>query len=67
MGEISLHAAYELMRQAVSSGEHEKVAGIALHVLQYFPQNLKAKLYLGEAYIAAGRAIDGDAASRAGH
>lgn len=53
MGEISLHAAYELMRQAVSSGEHEKVAGIALHVLQYFPQNLKAKLYLGEAYIAA--------------
>jgi tetratricopeptide (TPR) repeat protein len=55
MGEISLQSAYELMRQAVSSGEHEKVAGIALHVLQYFPQNLKAKLYLGEAYVAAGR------------
>jgi tetratricopeptide (TPR) repeat protein len=55
MGEISLQSAYELMRQAVSSGEHEKVAGIALHVLQYFPHNLKAKLYLGEAYIAAGR------------
>lgn len=55
MGEMSLQSAYELMRQAVSSGEHEKVAGIALHVLQYFPHNLKAKLYLGEAYIAAGR------------
>lgn len=58
MGEISLQSAYELMRQAVSSGEHEKVAGIALHVLQYFPYNLKAKLYLGEAYIAAGRLSD---------
>lgn len=52
MGEMSLHAAYELMRDAVSHGEHEKVAGVARHILQYFPQNLKAKLYLGEALIA---------------
>lgn len=54
MSDMSLQSAYELMRDAVSHGEHEKVAGIARHILQYFPQNLKAKLYLGEALIAAG-------------
>lgn len=54
MSDMSLQSAYELMRDAVSRGEHEKVAGIARHILQYFPQNLKAKLYLGEALIAAG-------------
>lgn len=54
MGDMSLQAAYELMRDAVSHGEHEKVAEIARHILHYFPHNLKAKLYLGEALIAAG-------------
>lgn len=54
MSDMNLQSAYELMRDAVSRGEHEKVAGIARHILQYFPQNLKAKLYLGEALIAAG-------------
>jgi hypothetical protein len=43
MSDMSLQSAYELMRDAVSRGEHEKVAGIARHILQYFPQNLKAK------------------------
>ena len=52
MEDMSLQSAYELMRDAVSHGEHEKVAGVSRHVLQYFPQNLKAKLYLGEALIA---------------
>ncbi|MEY3989442.1 MAG: hypothetical protein RI985_523 [Chloroflexota bacterium] len=54
MGEMSLSAAYELMRHAVREGEQVKVASIARHVLQYFPHNIKAKLYLGEALIAAG-------------
>lgn len=53
MSEMTLQSAYELMREAVGSGEHERVAGIARHVLSAFPQNLKAKLYLGEALIAA--------------
>ena len=53
MNEMTLQGAYERMREAVGSGEHERVAGIARHVLRYFPQNLKAKLYLGEALIAA--------------
>lgn len=52
MNEMTLQSAYELMREAVGSGEHERLAGIARHVLQAFPQNLKAKLYLGEALIA---------------
>lgn len=54
MGEMSLSAAYELMRHAVREGEQVKVASIARHVLQYFPYNIKAKLYLGEALVAAG-------------
>lgn len=54
MGEMSLSAAYELMRHAVREGEQVKVASIARHVLQYFPHNIKAKLYLGEALVAAG-------------
>lgn len=54
MGEMSLSAAYELMRYAVRDGEQVKVASIARHVLQYFPHNIKAKLYLGEALVAAG-------------
>ncbi len=54
MGEMSLSAAYELMRHAVRDGEQVKVASIARHVLQYFPHNIKAKLYLGEALVAAG-------------
>lgn len=54
MGEMRLSAAYELMRQAVREGEQAKVASIARHVLQYFPHNIKAKLYLGEALVAAG-------------
>ncbi len=53
MSEMTLQSAYERMREAVGSGEHERVAGIARHVLSAFPQNLKAKLYLGEALIAA--------------
>ena len=53
MNEMTLQSAYELMREAVGSGEHERLAGIARHVLSAFPQNLKAKLYLGEALIAA--------------
>ncbi len=52
MNEMTLQSAYELMREAVGSGEHERLAGIARHVLSVFPQNLKAKLYLGEALIA---------------
>lgn len=54
MGEMSLSTAYELMRHAVREGEQVKVASIARHVLQYFPHNIKAKLYLGEALVAAG-------------
>jgi|GEM_PF-1488812 len=53
MSEMTLQSAYELMREAVGNGEHERVAGIARHVLHVYPQNLKAKLYLGEALIAA--------------
>ena len=52
MNEMTLQNAYELMRAAVGSGEHERLAEIARHVLHSFPQNLKAKLYLGEALIA---------------
>lgn len=53
MNEMTLPDAYERMREAVASGEHERVAGIAQHILRTFPDNLKAKLYLGEALIAA--------------
>ncbi len=58
MNEMTLQSAYELMREAVGSGEHERLAGIARHVLSAFPQNLKAKLYLGEALIAANSLIE---------
>jgi tetratricopeptide (TPR) repeat protein len=53
MNQMTLQNAYELMRESVGSGEHERAAGIARHILESYPQNLKAKLYLGEALIAA--------------
>lgn len=52
MGQMHLHTAYELLRDAISHGEHEKVASLAIHVLHFFPNNIRAKLYLGEAHIA---------------